>query len=245
MKNNPRVHKSVHRITFISTFAALLCMVVVCLPHAALAYDASADFSTSNDPNGVWSYGWSTTLGSAFNLDTSNTTAAYGLTGLGGWFSGQSAEGVPDVLRNNTASPILLPPFTNFQPGQLTLNMFQTTYSVVRWTAPSTGQFSIAATFSAVSTIGGTTDVHVQKNGVSVFDSAINGFPSPTSYSQTLSLVAGDHIDFTVGFGSNGNDHEDTTALAATIVAVPEPGTLALVGAALGGLFSLRFLKRK
>ena len=54
------------------------------------------------------SYGWSTTLGSAFNLDTSNNTAAYGLAGLfGGWFSNQSAEGVPDVIRNNTASPIL------------------------------------------------------------------------------------------------------------------------------------------
>ena len=242
---NPRVLSPAHRITFISAFTMLLCLVVVALPHAALAYDASADFSTSNDPNGVWSYGWSTTLGSAFTLDTSNTTAAYGLTGLGGWFSGQSAEGVPDVLRNNTASPILLANFTNFQPGQLTLNMFQSTYSVLRWTAPSTGQFNIAATFSAVSTIGGTTDVHVQTNGVSIFDSAVNGFPSPTSYTGTVSLVSGDHIDFAVGFGSNGNDHEDTTALAATIVAVPEPGTLALVSAALGCLLPLRFLKRK
>ena len=242
---NPHSPGPAHRITFISTFTMLLCLVVVALPHAALAYDVSADFSTSANPNSVWSYGWSTTLGSAFNLDTSNTTAAYGLTGLGGWFSGQSAEGVPDVLRNNTANPILLAPFTNFQPGQLTLNMFQTTYSVVRWTAPSTGQFSIAATFSAVSTIGGTTDVHVQRNGVSIFDSAVNGFPSPTSYTGTVNLVSGDHIDFAVGFGSNGNDHEDTTALGATIVAVPEPGTLALVSTALGCLLPLRFRKRK
>jgi hypothetical protein len=181
---------------------------------------------------------------STFTLDTSNSTAAYGLTGLGGWFSGLTTDGNPDVLRNNTASPILLPPFTNFQPGQLTLNMFQTTYSVIRWTAPSTGQFSIVATFSAVSTIGGSTDVHVQRNGVSVFDSSVLGFPSPTSYSGTLNLVSGDHIDFAVGFGSNGNDHEDTTALAATIVAVPEPGTLGLVSVALGCLLSLRFLKR-
>ena len=233
-----------YRITLISIFATLLCLVAVALPHAALAYDASADFSTSTNPNSVWSYGWSTTLGSAFGLDTSNSTAAYGLTGLGGWFSGQSAEGVPDVLRNNTASPILLAPSTD-QPGQLTLNMFRTTYSIVRWTAPSTGQFSIAATFSAVSTIGGTTDVHIQTNGVSIFDSAVNGFPSPTSFTGTVSVVSGEHIDFAVGFGSNGNDHEDTTALAATIVAVPEPDTLALVGTAIGGLLSLRFLKRK
>ncbi len=233
------------RLAFISIFTTLLCLIVVALPQAALAYDAAADFSTSNDPNGVWSYGWSTTLGSAFTLDTSNTTAAYGLTGLGGWFMGPGPEGgIPSALLNSTANPILLPPFTNFQPGQLTLNMFQSTYSVLRWTAPSSGSFSIAATFSGVSTIGDSADVHVLLNGVSIFDSTVFGFPSPTSYSGTLNLASGDTLDFAVGFGSDGNDHEDTTGLAATIVAVPEPGTFGLVGAALGCLLPLRFLKR-
>ena len=60
-----------------------------------------------------------------------------------------------------------------------------------------------------------------------------------------MSVVSGEHIDFAVGFGSNGNDHEDTTGLAATIVAVPEPGTLSLVGAAFISLFAVRFLKKK
>ncbi len=209
------------KVAFISVFTSLLCLMVIAFPHAALADDASADFSTSNDPNGVWSYGWSTTLGSAFTLDASNTTAAYGLTGLGGWFAGVSPEGVPSVLRNNTASPITLGSFTTYQPGQLALNMNGSQYSIVRWTAPSTGQFSITATFSGLSSIGDTSDVHVQTNGVSVFDSFVNGSPSPTNYSATLTLVLGEHIDFAVGFGSNGNDHEDTTGLDATIMAVP------------------------
>jgi hypothetical protein len=243
---NPQIPSPTRRITCISTVAALLGLVaVIALPRTALAYDASADFSTSINPNGVWSYGWSTTLGSAFNLDTSNTTAAYGLSGLAGWFSNQSAEGVPSILRNTTANPLAIGTFTQYQPGQLALNMNGSEYSVLRWTAPSSGQFNIAATFSAVSTIGATSDVHIQTNGISIFDSAVNGFPAPTSFAGTVSLVSGDHIDFAVGFGSNGNDHEDTTALAATIVAVPEPGTLALVSTALGALFSLRFLKRK
>jgi hypothetical protein len=230
-------------LTLITT--TLLCLVVVALPQAALAYDAAADFSTSSNPNGVWSYGWSTTLGSAFNLDTSNTTAAYGLTGLGGWLSNQSAEGVPYILRNSTVNPITVAAFTTYQPGQLALNMNVSQYAVLRWTAPSAGQFSLAATFSGLSLVGDSADVHIQLNSVSIFDSTVFGSPSPTSFSATLTLASGDHIDFAVGFGSDGNDHEDTTGLAATIVAVPEPSTLGLVGAALGCLLSLRFLKRK
>ena len=223
--------------------ATLFCLLAVALPGVASAYDVGADFSTASNPNGVWSYGWSTTLGAAFNLDTSNTTSAYGQSGLGGWFSSQTAEGNPDALHNSTASPITIGS-TTYQPGQLTLNPNDknaSEYSVVRWTAPSSGSFSIAATFSGASSIGDSVDVHILRNGVSIFDSIV--FPNPTSYSAAQNLTAGDTIDFAVGFGSNGNDHEDTTTLAATIV--PEPGTSGLVGAGLGCLFVLGFLKRK
>jgi len=36
-----------------SIFTTLLCLVVVALPHAALAYDAAADFSIGSNPNGA------------------------------------------------------------------------------------------------------------------------------------------------------------------------------------------------
>jgi len=238
---------SLKKSVLTSTFTTLLCLVAVALPPAALAYDAAAEFSTNSNPNGVWSYGWSTTLGSAFNLDTSNTAAAFGLNGLGGWLANQPPTGGPTVLRNTTANPILLAPFTTYQAGQLALNMNGSQYAVLRWTAPSAGQFSLAATFSGLSTApgGDSADVHIQRNGVSIFDSTVIGSPSPTSFSGTLTLALGDHIDFAVGFGPNGNDHEDTTGLTATIVAVPEPSTLGLVGVALGCLLSFRFLERK
>ncbi len=232
-------------ITFISTFTTLLCLVVVALPHVALAYDAAADFSIGSNPNGAWSYGWSVSLGSTFNLDTASTNAQYGLSGLNGWLGNQTPEGIPYILRNTTASPIVVPGATIYQPGQLALNMNGSQYADLRWTAPSSGQFSIAATFSGLSTVGDSSDVHILLNGVSIFNSAVNGSPSPTSYSGVQNVTTGDRIDFAVGFGSNGNDHEDTTGLAATIVAVPEPGPLGLVGAALGCLLSLRFLKKK
>ena len=51
----------------------LVASVVVALgvgAGSAVAYDAAADFSTNTNPNGVWSYGWSTNLGSSLQLYT-------------------------------------------------------------------------------------------------------------------------------------------------------------------------------
>jgi hypothetical protein len=212
-----------------STFTALLCLFVVALPHAALAYDATADFSTNSNPNGVWSYGWSSTLGSAFHLDATSTTAEYKLIGLAGWVSDQSAEGVPYVLKNTTASPIAINPNNIYQPGQLALEAgFSGQYAVVRWTAFSTGPFTITATFSALSHAGDSSDVHILRNGISIFNSAVNGFPGSQTYSGVQNLAKGDTIDFAVGFGSDGSVNEDTTILAASIipdVASPMPTT--------------------
>ena len=238
-----RAVSSLRKSAFISSFTALLCLVVAARPHTALADDAAGDFSLSSNPHGVWSYGWASTLGSAFALETSNTTAAYGQSGLQGWL-GTEVDGVPSVLRNSTAHSIFIGGHTTFQPGQLGLNPgTNDEYSVVRWTAPSSGQFTIAATFSGLSTVGATVDVHVLLDGSSIFNSTVTGTPDPKSYSGVTNLVQGDTVDFAVGWGSNGNQHDDTTVLSATIV--PEPNTIRLVSAGLGCLLSLRFLKRK
>jgi hypothetical protein len=225
-----------------SILTTLLTLVVLALPNAVSASSAAGDFSSSSNPNGAWSYGWSSTLGSAFNLDTSNTTNHDGTTGLSGWMGNQAPDGAPDVLYNATSNTITWVA-TTFQPGQLGLSPGTGQYVVVRWTAPSTGQFSITSAFSGLSSLGDSVDVHILRNGISIFDSTVVGSPNPTTYSGLQNLSIGNTIDFVVGWGSNGNNHDDTTGLTASIV--PEPSTLGLVGAGLGCLLSLRFLKRK
>ena len=56
---------------FISMFAALLSLGVFVTETSRSPITPPGDFSLAGNPNGVWSYGWSTTLGSAFNLDSS------------------------------------------------------------------------------------------------------------------------------------------------------------------------------
>jgi hypothetical protein len=229
--------------TLISAFATLLSLVVLARPSAAQSYNAAGDFSIGSNPNRAWSYGWSTNLASGFIPDTISSNNYIG-SSLIGWLGNQHAgDGVPTVLKNPTASPITLVS-TTFQPGQLALDPgFSGQDALIRWTAPSSGTFSINATFSGLSALGDTADVHILHNGVSFFDAAVVGSPSPATYSGLQSITAGDTITFAVGFGSNGNYNEDITGLSASIV--PEPATLGLVGMGLACLLSFRFLKRK
>jgi hypothetical protein len=242
-KRSPAM-SSLNKSTVTSTFATLFCLAALGFPHAASAYDAAGDFSSTSNPDGVWSYGSSTSLAGTFVLDTTNTASFHGL-GLSGWLvNNPSTDFAPYVIHNGTASPITYVN-TTWQPGQLALNPGGSAYALVRWTAPSSGLYDINATFSGLSSIGASTDVHILLDNVSIFNSAVNGSPAPTSYSGIQSVLAGDRIDFAVGFGGNGNDQEDVTGLSATITAVPEPGTLGLVVTGLGCLLSFRFLKRK
>ncbi len=242
-ERNP-VMSSSKKSALIATFAALCCLIVTALPVAAATYNAAADFSASSNPNGVWSYG-SLSLLTGFTLSTSNV-ASYSGSGLAGWLGNLDArpDGIPYILYNGTANPITLVNST-YQPGQLGLQSgLNGQYSDVRWTAPFSGSFSIAATFSGLSSAGDSSDVHILLNGTSIFDANVNGSPNPQSYSGTQALAAGAILDFISGTGSDGNPNEGNTGLAATIVAVPEPTTVSLVGMAFGSLLAFRLRKR-
>jgi len=234
----------------ISTIATLLSLVVLARPGAAQTYSAAGDFSISSNPNGAWSYGYSYGAGSAFHLDTTNT-ASYGPgLALGGWMGNvDSSPGAnyPYALKNFTANPVANNGTSVYQPGQLGLQPGSSNEdSVVRWTAPFSGTFSIQVTFSAMDSFGDSADVHVLHNGSSLLNSTVLsgvfGSPSSVSFSTAQSVLAGDTIDFVVGNDGNGPNN-DTTGLTATIV--PEPGALALVAMSLASLLSFRFFKRK
>jgi hypothetical protein len=229
---------------FISTFATLLTVVVLARSGAAQSYNAATDFSISSNPNGAWSYGYSFGVGSAFHLDTTNTAAYAGLA-LGGWMGNlNTAFGAnyPYALKNFTSHPVTNNGTTVYQPGQLALHPDQSNVvSIVRWTAPVSGTFSLNVTFSGLdSTFGDSADVHILHNGSSLLNSVVS--PNPASFSGPQSILAGDTIDFVVGNGGNGING-DSTGLSATIV--PEPTTVGLAAMGLACLLSFHFRKRK
>jgi hypothetical protein len=141
---------------------------------------------------------------------------------------------------------------------------------VVRWTAPANMTVSIDSLFTGQ--CNGTSDVHILLNGdmtdgpvwgaptftgTHLVDGEINGnygYPaygipqtgtvSSVAYNGIISVSAGDRIDFVVGYGSNFTISDGAmTGVSATIIAVPEPASLCLLGCALAGL--LIYARRK
>ena len=85
-------------------------------PAQALTFDAATDFSLTNNPNGVWSYGYSSTLGGVFNLypDKGN------ISGLDYWRDNTIVSaGVPNVAHNGTTNTVTAIPCCQWLPGQL------------------------------------------------------------------------------------------------------------------------------
>ena len=87
---------------------------------------------------------------------------------------------------------------------------------IVRWTAPSSGAYTIKSTFTRMHT--GDTDVHILMNGTSIFSKAVTARNKIAAFSKALtSIKTGDTIDFVVGFGSDRNYFSDSTRLQAVI----------------------------
>ena len=192
----------------------------------ASIFDAAADFSGSDNPNLVWSYGWTETLGSSLHLYTNQ---AKNPGGVDVWWE----PGYQMVGHNGTGVASIAWPVDQlgFHPGQ------NNVYSVIRWTAPNTENYTINATF--IGSDNATTDVHVLNNGNSLFQGNINGSGSTAQFSPiTIAIKAGDTIDFTVGWGANGNINSDTTGISATIstAPIPIPSMVFLFGSILTGL---------
>src|SRR6266567_5516880 len=163
------------------------------IPPATGPFDVAADFSTNQNPNGVCSYGYSTRLGGPMTLHAERGNWA----GLDFWRTDISL-GVPGVyfnaanhtVTNATGTVVLGPRQLSFHPGP------NGEFCVIRFTAPTNGQYQVSGAFTGVDTNGTTTDVHILVNGI-VINGVVNGFGqgSGPPFDLTASLKAGDRLD--------------------------------------------------
>jgi len=206
--------------------AATLLLIIALIPFRAGAqtpvYDAATDFSITSNPDGVWSYGCTESLGAAFQLYTQSIPFTGVGTGVWAWaYNSTCAQGSPPALGYNlTNTPITEGSFTLpahevwFHPGPEDQN------SVLRFTAPATGNYKIQAVFWGDDFVGPTTtDVHVLHNNLGLYTGEVTGFgpSSDQSFTTTISVAAGDTIDFAVGYGTDGGYGFDATGVSAVI----------------------------
>jgi hypothetical protein len=218
---------------------AVLATVVSAAGHAETherTWNVAEDFSIDRNPNGQWSYGSTATLGGDLTVFTVTSTITFQVRhGAVAQWNGTYLQGdelFPFVAKfyGDPGTKVTVFSGTKEDPG---INLIQRGangivmhptlpglgYGVIRWTARKSRTYSIRVSFfSADINVGATTDVHVQKNHVSLFDGDINGLGSVQNYStgrRGIALNAGDVIDLVVG--PNGDLTADSTGVDAVI----------------------------
>lgn len=171
-------------------------------------YHLSRDFSLAGNPNGPWSYGRQDTIGGAFTLLGTPRTNLANLPILL-WAILPSSR--PRILHNDTIDTLITaegtyPPETTwFAPA---IQGGPGNYAVARFRVPTGGDGTYQLVTTALPAFNASvqldTDFHVVRNNVEVFGVQLNG-TEIAQYVDTLTLVAGDTIDFAVGRGADNS----------------------------------------
>lgn len=232
-------------------------MKIILLPAIAIlagALPARADWIAGRDlianelpdgpqellnPNAAvpeWSYGYRSALaGTAFTpfVAANHTNAAGSSPLVQGWTVNDRTAAV-----NTGAVPVIFNfgtgPLSQLNPGEMILHpSLVLEYTLVRWTAPAAGSYALSASWQDIDLHGGDgASGNVVVNGTPIFAQSF-GNGGQTSTTQTVTLSAGDLVDFALG--ANGDYLFDATRFNAVIV--PEPSALALLLGALLPVF--------
>lgn len=224
LKTKSTVWSAIFNLRVLVALFALLLFSQLGLGRAqtipAADYDAVHDFSITSNPNGAWSYGWLTALGSPLNLYTVIDTTSS--PGVSAWLaSGTYAANPPYVAHNDTSgvvcNPVCFPPtYLHLHPGPLG------ELTVVRWTAPTSGNYVIQGRVQGLNPAGTTTTLYLVVNSQPPpLNISVTGYRSPTSFHHLFTVSAGDTIDIAIDYGSNSNYINDSTGIQFNITQSP------------------------
>ena len=190
-------------------------------PARICGSDVVADFSTNANPNGVWSYGWATSAGGAFQLMTNEQAF---ITEPGGPDSGWWNDvALPDscYIDKDYAGSNFLSGTVAFNTD--TLHMDPQSYaSIVRFTAPSNGSYQVAGLFRLQDTGTMAHNLSILLNtNITVFYVSTSGgqYNSNYPFSFPCTLNQGQTLDFIVSH--SGTFQYLGTGLKATITPAP------------------------
>lgn len=170
-----------------------------------IVFDATADFSGTENPNGVWSYGWMPTDFSLFSAFTTSIEVDW--WALWCWSSSGCASGIPPVIAKNSSGNVT---HVGIPPGKVSLHPgpgYEP--SVLRWTAPFGGRFRVTGQF-----LPGDINSNILV-GVRHADNWLWQGVDAGAFNLDVPLNAGSEVDFT----AYGSYHYGNTPIELTITA--------------------------
>jgi hypothetical protein len=179
------------------------------LNPSATAWDVTADFSLTNNPCGVWTYGYTASLGST-------PLTVYSTVSGSSWIDPTNVTaGAPTVWKNLTSSTE-----NSVGPGQVSEHPGpHREYSTSRWTAPRAATYSFAVQFFAGDI--GTKDAAVLHGTTVLYE----GSPATNpTYSTTITMAAGDTFDVAVGLTASETFNYGNTPVTCTVMEVLDAG---------------------
>jgi hypothetical protein len=233
----------------IAASAIVLATMGVSTANAATIYNALIDFSLSN-PSGPWHYGFGDPATSNFTAMTSSGSNYFNISGLNYWEAAPEGFSVPVVIKNTTGSPINIgTPYVPtdallIHPGPSSEN----SDVIVQFKAPSAGSYSYSGFYelldqSPTGVFGQVFDGTTLKSSGTLISPGANsssfGPGQSEPFNGTVFLNAGSTLSFAVN--NDGNYTYDSTGFNATITAVPEPATWAML---LLGFFGVGLMMR-
>jgi hypothetical protein len=223
----------------------LLLLAATPAVHATTTWNLVNDFDTANAGSSAWSFGYMTPdtsgkvyspVASTFTRYDQKSTEAAGVF----WRSGNN---LPIVWKKTSSGTL-----DGVDYGQVSLHpgaekVTDGWYSVVRWTAAEAGTVGVQFTFDKGDSknsagTSGSECYYVIVNGKITY-SWIND-PDSESGVFSVTVAAGDTIDFVVGDQNNTDGGWGNTPLDVNISAVPGPATLLLLAPGLAGLAAVR-----
>jgi len=179
-------------------------MFALLLPIAAAqSWDAGADFSSTDNPNEVWTFGWAADVAGSVTPTTAAT-----FVGLPQW--SKAGTSWPMAVYNDSTAAVTLSDGLSIDPGHLYLHP-STNYdlSVLRFEAPEAACYQIDVSLELVDVDDGDVAVDVWGAGAELasLDMVAAGATSEHSV-ESLFLVAGDTVDLFVG--PNATPADDT-----------------------------------